>query len=133
MPQAGLTRIGHAPVLLAVAIFLAACVEAQGEAPQRGRPADAAARTAAPPRKAARDAGATKPSAGDDGDAQRPGGGPPRCVRVGTRSEGWGWPDGEFIRWAKCRGRTARCRFAGTAQEGWYDGNDLIARGKCGR
>jgi hypothetical protein len=62
-------------------------------------------------------------------------GGAPVCVQVGTRSEGWAWPDGRFIRWAKCKGVTPTCKTEGQGKEGegWYDGTGLIANASCRR
>jgi len=59
--------------------------------------------------------------------------GRPKCVRVGTRSEGWAWPSGRFIRWSKCKGVTPRCHVAdaGRREEGWYAGTTFIAPDHC--
>jgi len=59
--------------------------------------------------------------------------GRPICVRVGTRSEGWAWPSGRFIHWAKCKGVVPQCHAAGAAHEveGWYAGATLIAPAHC--
>ncbi len=57
--------------------------------------------------------------------------GAPVCVRIGTRSEGWSWPDGHFIHWAKCAGKTPACLYARTDQEGYYVGDGLIALAPC--
>jgi hypothetical protein len=57
----------------------------------------------------------------------------PVCTRVGTRSEGWAWPDGRFIRWAKCKGVVPKCHTADARHkvEGWYAGRALITRALC--
>jgi hypothetical protein len=59
--------------------------------------------------------------------------GRPICVRVGTRSEGWVWPSGRFIHWAKCKGVVPQCHAAGAAHEveGWYAGATLVAPAHC--
>ena len=59
--------------------------------------------------------------------------GRPICVRVGTRSEGWAWPSGRFIHWAKCKGVVPQCHAAGAAHEveGWYAGATIIAPAHC--
>ena len=59
--------------------------------------------------------------------------GQPVCVRVGTRSEGWAWPSGRFIHWAKCKGVVPKCHAAGAGHdvEGWYAGVTLIAPARC--
>jgi hypothetical protein len=59
--------------------------------------------------------------------------GRPICVRVGTRSEGWAWPSGRFIHWAKCRGVVPECRAGGSGSEveGWYANGVLIAPDRC--
>lgn len=59
--------------------------------------------------------------------------GRPVCVRIGTRSEGWAWPSGRFIHWAKCKGVLPKCRVAGAGRkvEGWYAGGALIAPDRC--
>jgi hypothetical protein len=59
--------------------------------------------------------------------------GPPICVRVGTRSEGWAWPSGRFIRWAKCKGLVPKCEAprAKHAVGGWYAGGILIVPAHC--
>jgi hypothetical protein len=58
--------------------------------------------------------------------------GRPICVRVGTRSDGWAWPSGEFIHWAKCKGVVPKCRAAtGDAVEGWYAHGALIVPAPC--
>jgi len=56
----------------------------------------------------------------------------PICVRIGTRSEGWAWPSGHFIRWAKCEGVIPECMYIGTDKEGWYAKGQLIALDSCG-
>jgi hypothetical protein len=58
--------------------------------------------------------------------------GVPVCKAQGTRSEAWWWPDGERIRWGKCKGRTARCERVGSADEGWYAEDELIVQTRCG-
>ncbi len=73
---------------------------------------------------------------GDTGKADQPATeetGRPICVRVGTRSEGWAWPSGRFIHWAKCKGAVPRCYRAGPGRdvEGWYAGRTLIAPDHC--
>lgn len=63
--------------------------------------------------------------------------GRPVCTRVGTRSEGWAWPNGRFIHWAKCKGVVPKCKAAGVSHErepeveGWYAGATLIAPARC--
>ncbi len=59
--------------------------------------------------------------------------GRPVCVRVGTRSEGWAWPSGRFIHWAKCKGVVPKCQAAGPEHdvEGWYGSDALIAPDAC--
>lgn len=59
--------------------------------------------------------------------------GRPICIRVGTRSEGWAWPSGRFIHWAKCKGVVPKCKAAGAGREveGWYAGATLIAPARC--
>jgi hypothetical protein len=57
--------------------------------------------------------------------------GRPICVRVGTRSEGWAWPNGRFIHWAKCKGVVPACDAAGKDGEGWYAQGSLIAKDPC--
>jgi hypothetical protein len=58
--------------------------------------------------------------------------GRPVCVRVGTRSEGWAWPGGRFIRWAKCKGVTPKClRPTDDREEGWYANQKLIVKARC--
>lgn len=59
--------------------------------------------------------------------------GHPICTRVGTRSEGWAWPSGRFLHWAKCKGVVPRCHAvdAGHATEGWYAVDTLIAAAHC--
>jgi hypothetical protein len=58
----------------------------------------------------------------------------PVCVRVGTRSEGWAWPNGGFIHWAKCKGVVPKCRpAAGDKVEGWYGNGVLIAPDRCAK
>jgi hypothetical protein len=59
--------------------------------------------------------------------------GRPVCTRVGTRSEGWAWPDGRFIHWAKCKGVVPQCHRVGPghATEGWYANGVLIAAADC--
>jgi hypothetical protein len=59
--------------------------------------------------------------------------GRPVCTRVGTRSEGWAWPDGRFIHWAKCKGVVPQCHQVGPdhATEGWYANGVLIAAADC--
>ena len=61
--------------------------------------------------------------------------GRPVCVHVGTRSEGWAWPSGRFIRWARCKGVVPVCRAAGPkrAVEGWYANGVLIAPDMCAK
>jgi len=54
----------------------------------------------------------------------------PVCARVGTRSEGWAWPDGRFIHWAHCKGQTAQCRDGGQGR-GWYARSELIVAAPC--
>ena len=82
-------------------------------------------------------AAADKPTATPVPDAGIPaageGGRPPVCVRVGTRSEGWAWPSGRFIHWAKCKGVVPQCKAAGAGHEveGWYAGATLIAPARC--
>jgi hypothetical protein len=56
--------------------------------------------------------------------------GRPVCVRVGTRSEGWAWPDGRFIHWAKCKGVVPTCQ-SGSDGEGWYARGAFIAAARC--
>ncbi len=75
-----------------------------------------------------------KPAA--DGGLPAPGAtGRPVCVRVGTRSEGWAWPNGRFIHWAKCKGVVPLCQTAGPGHdvEGWYAHGVLIAPDRCGK
>jgi hypothetical protein len=55
----------------------------------------------------------------------------PVCVHVGTRSEGWAWNGGRFIRWAKCEGVTPVCRSKGDGGEGWYARGVLIVAAPC--
>jgi hypothetical protein len=57
----------------------------------------------------------------------------PVCVRVGTRSEGWAWPNGEFIHWAKCKGVIPKCYPAGGQHEveGWYANGVLVVAARC--
>ena len=59
----------------------------------------------------------------------------PVCVKQGTRSEGWAWPDGKFIRWGKCKGVVPVCKPDGQGKEGegWYDRAGLIANASCVR
>jgi hypothetical protein len=59
--------------------------------------------------------------------------GPPVCVRIGTRSEGWAWPSGHFIHWAKCKGVRPKCEVPGEGLdvEGWYGGGVLIVPAHC--
>jgi len=54
----------------------------------------------------------------------------PLCVRGGTRSEGWAWPDGRFIRWARCKGQSPRCE-QGPAGHGWYAAGAFIVAATC--
>jgi hypothetical protein len=63
----------------------------------------------------------------------RTGTGKPICTLVGTRSEGWRWSGGGFIRWSQCAGMIAHCARAGTAEEGWYAGGGLIVLSPCAR
>ena len=58
--------------------------------------------------------------------------GRPVCTRVGTRSEGWAWPDGRFILWSQCKGKKVQCVHVGTDREGWYASDSLIATARCG-
>lgn len=58
--------------------------------------------------------------------------GAPVCVHVGTRSEGWAWPGGRFIHWAKCKGVVPACLVDGKKGEGWYAHGALIAPAACG-
>ena len=57
----------------------------------------------------------------------------PICVKQGTRSEGWSWPSGKFIRWGKCKGVVPTCDRKGKEGEGWYDRAGLIANATCPR
>jgi len=59
--------------------------------------------------------------------------GRPVCVRVGTRSEGWAWPSGRFIHWAKCKGVVPKCHAVGDGYEveGWYASGALVATAHC--
>lgn len=59
--------------------------------------------------------------------------GKPVCVRQGTRSEGWAWPDGTFIHWAKCKGIVPVCKRQGSEGEGWYARDVLIANAACAK
>jgi hypothetical protein len=43
----------------------------------------------------------------------------PRCVYVGTRSEGWVF-DGKFLRYDNCANKRVKCSQKNTAAEGWY-------------
>jgi hypothetical protein len=102
-----------------------------------GACAEAPAKTPAPAPTAASVAEVTVPDATTVPDASRPDGAPmadaaekPICVRAGTRSEGWGYPDGRFIRWAKCKKVTPTCD-RGKEGEGWYDRGALIVAGRC--
>lgn len=45
---------------------------------------------------------------------------PPRCLRVGTREEGWYRADGSLVCVARCAGAMAVCDAVGTRSEGWY-------------
>jgi hypothetical protein len=75
-----------------------------------------------------------RPSAATDAGAPVPEeSGRPICVRVGTRSEGWAWPSGRFIHWAKCKGVVPKCQAesAGHEVEGWYAGGALIVAAHC--
>ena len=68
-----------------------------------------------------------------DGKVRPPAGtGRPVCVHVGTRSEGWAWPNGRFIGWAKCAGVIPECKPAGPrGGEGWYANGALIGADEC--
>lgn len=46
----------------------------------------------------------------------------PKCLRIGSKSEGWYWQDTEeLIVWAQCAKATApQCRHFFTRSEGWY-------------
>jgi hypothetical protein len=65
--------------------------------------------------------------------------GRPICVHVGTRSEGWAWPSGRFIHWAKCKGVVPKCQAVGAGNEhedhdnteGWYAADTLIVPADC--
>ncbi len=59
--------------------------------------------------------------------------GRPTCVRIGTRSEGWAWPNGTLIHWAKCRGVAPTCyKVDSTHQvEGWYATGSFISAATC--
>lgn len=61
--------------------------------------------------------------------------GRPVCSRVGTRSEGWAWPSGRFIHWAKCKGVVPICHAVDGkhAVEGWYAKGTLIAAARCAK
>jgi hypothetical protein len=61
--------------------------------------------------------------------------GRPVCTRVGTRSEGWAWPSGRFIHWAKCKGVVPTCHPVDAKHdvEGWYARGGLIAAARCAR
>jgi hypothetical protein len=74
----------------------------------------------------ARDGGVSTPAAAT---------GRPVCVRTGTRSEGWAWPSGRFIHWAKCKGVVPKCQAAGPGAkaEGWYANGVLIAADHCSK
>jgi hypothetical protein len=107
---------------------LAAC--AAGEAPSKTpAPAPAPVAEAAPPDASTPDAALADAAAA----AAAPAGpsAKPVCVRVGTRSEGWGYADGRFIRWARCKGVTPTCDPAGKEGAGWYDKTGLIVAGGC--
>lgn len=58
----------------------------------------------------------------------------PLCVNVGTRSEGWIFPDGK-LHWDKCSKKYAYCGAVGTRSEGWYaavrSGSQLIGFANC--
>lgn len=43
----------------------------------------------------------------------------PKCVGVGTRSEGWLLKNGQ-IQWDNCKNKVAVCTAAGSKSEGWY-------------
>jgi hypothetical protein len=101
--------------------------------PKNGAPAHDAATLRTPGAVGTRlaDAGTARP---DDGAARPPdASGRPICVRAGTRSEGWAWPSGRFIRWSKCKGVVPRCQPAGGSKdvEGWYAKGLLIAPDRC--
>jgi hypothetical protein len=44
----------------------------------------------------------------------------PRCVNVGTRSEGWKFAGDPRVRFDHCAGEYAECGAVGTRSEGWY-------------
>ena len=115
----GTTRLGKALRTCAVSValtgsFAIAGVRA-GESP-----------VIAPSSSVAADAGTPAPEEA----------GRPVCARVGTRSEGWAWPSGRFIHWAKCKGMVPKCHAAkdgkdGRDVEGWYANGALIAPARC--
>jgi hypothetical protein len=59
---------------------------------------------------------------------------PPRCDKIGSKSEGWYTCGGKLIKWDSCNGCTAKCDKVGTKSEGWYSscGNALIEWAQCG-
>jgi hypothetical protein len=59
--------------------------------------------------------------------------GKPVCVPQGMRSEGWAWPDGTLIHWAKCKGVVPVCRTSGAEGEDWYAWDAFIARAACAK
>jgi hypothetical protein len=69
--------------------------------------------------------------------------GMPFCGQIGTKSEGWyrtksnagvaaeSEAKPQWIKFAKCAGKSPRCRFQGSIAEGWYVDDDNIARESC--
>jgi len=108
-------RRGWRPLVVALGLGLAASAVAATRAPEPGDIPDS------PPRQ--KDEPPPAAPAGE--------GGRPVCVRVGTRSEGWAWPSGHFIHWAKCKGVTPRCDPHGKEGAGWYARGALIANDAC--
>lgn len=48
----------------------------------------------------------------------------PKCVNIGTRSEGWSTPNHQ-IKYDKCKNKVAFCGAVGSRSEGWYAGEVL--------